>query len=129
MQKIINSLKTESFEERTNYYSEGNLPLEDCSINIPELGGKLKLPLQKEDIEKLIEISAQAKFGLGEKTILDKKIRNSQEIKPDQFTVNFNKKLFTEITNDIRDNLSLPQNSKLKASLHNMLIYGPGQFF
>ena len=62
-------------------------------------------------------------------TLLDKKVRNTQEITPDQFNIKFNQQKFNKMLDNIKNDMGLPENSKLKGYLHNMLIYTPGQFF
>lgn len=129
MKEIINSL-TESPQNivKNSFYSENALSMEDCSIEASGIG-KLTFPINKEYIKKLISLLSQAKFGLGENTLLDKKVRNTREIKSDRLKVKFDKDKFTKMLDDMKQAMGLPENAKLKAELHNMLIYSQEQFF
>ncbi len=130
MQKIIDSLIKNRSQDANglNFFSQYNLEPGDCHIEISEIG-KMQFPVSKENIEKLLKISSQAKFGHGEKTLLDKKVRNTQEIPTDQLNVKFNEEKFTKMLDSMKQDMGLPENSSLKAFLHSMLIYTPGQFF
>ena len=130
MQKIIDSLiKNRSQEaEEFSFFSQYNLIAGDFHIEVKGIG-KIKLPVSKEDVERVLKISSQAKFGHREKTVFDKKVRNTQEVTTDQFSVKFNEQKFSEMLNTMKQDMGLPENARLKAFLHNMLIYTPGQFF
>ncbi len=130
MRNIIDSLiKNRSLaDDKYNFFSEHDLGLKDCQIEIPGIG-KLKFPIIKDTVEKLLKISSEAKYGHGEKTLLDKKVRNTQEITADKFKAKFKEKNFNKMLQTMKEEMGLPEDSTLKAHLHNMLVYTPGQFF
>ncbi|KAG5874837.1 hypothetical protein JTB14_009294 [Gonioctena quinquepunctata] len=114
--------------ETTTFCIEGTISCKDIDISVEGVG-KLQFPLDKSSIQKLIAISADAKFGLGEKTLVDKNFRNTQMIESKYLDVNFSQNALGSVINDMHTALNLPENSYLKPHLHNMLIYTPGQFF
>lgn len=87
------------------------------------------MPLGRHEIERLLSISAAAQFGLREKTLLDRKVRDTQEIPADKLRVRHDKEAMSSMLTSMRDAMGLPENAVLTPHLHNMLIYGPGQFF
>ena len=130
MKKIIETLARNQLENTNNFnfYSRYDLEPEDCVIEVAGVG-KIKFPIRKADIKQLLKISSQAKFGLREKTILDNKVRNTQEITADQLNVTFQEDKLIEMLDCMKEDMCLPENAKLKPVLHNMLIYQRGQFF
>lgn len=87
------------------------------------------MPLGRHEIERLLSVSAAAQFGLREKTLLDRKVRDTQEIPADKLRVRHDKEAMSSMLTSMRDAMGLPENAVLTPHLHNMLIYGPGQFF
>nr|XP_023025727.1 uncharacterized protein LOC111513730 [Leptinotarsa decemlineata] len=110
------------------FYFEDTIVCNNFEINVENLG-KLFFPLDKNYIEQLISISSEAKFGMGEKTVYDKEFRNTQMIESDKLDVKINQNIFDDITSKIHKALNLSPRTTLRAHLHNMLIYSPGQFF
>ncbi len=100
----------------------------DISIEVKGIG-PINFPLSTDKIHQLLSLSNPAKYGLKDKTLLDKKVRNTQEISADNLIVSVSDKALTPMLKKMRENLGLPENAVLKAHLHNMLIYGPDQFF
>lgn len=100
----------------------------DINIEIDGLE-LMTLPVSQAYIQKLINISSKVQFGLREQTILDENIRNSYEIKSDKLHITINEQSLTAMLSKMRNSLGLSENSALTAHLHNMLIYGSGQFF
>jgi hypothetical protein len=128
--KIVNTLRKDDFQStsRTGFYAEYELNSDVLYIEVEGVG-QINLPVDKKDIEKLLSISSQAKFGLREQTLLDKKVRNTQEIPANQLRIKYNENTFADMLSTMRDTLGLAKNTSLSLHLHNMLIYGPGQFF
>ncbi|MEN8237271.1 MAG: 2OG-Fe(II) oxygenase [Pseudomonadota bacterium] len=114
--------------QASKFYSEFELTSDDFSIGIDD-GHPIKLPIVADDIQKLLNISHDAKFGLREDTLLDKQIRDTKEISADKLQVKCNEARLSDLLNKVRKDLGLSEGSKLTAHLHNMLIYGQGQFF
>lgn len=101
---ICNSLKKDDEPDRRCFYVEGALKPSDVQINIVEVGKIDPLPTQ-QDIQKLIAISSKAKFGLGDKTLLDENIRDTQEISRDKLRVIINEDALSIILTNIKNAL------------------------
>ncbi len=130
--QIINALEKHQSESssNTNFHAEYELNSNTVRIEIiAQNSYSIKLPIIQEDIDKLLILASDAKFGKGDKTLLDKKVRDTKEISADKLQVDYNEISFTNMLMTIRDSLGLSENAKLTAHLHNMLIYSPGQFF
>ncbi len=105
-------------------------PLDDLQIQIKDVGD-LRLPLKPRLIKSLIKQSKPAKYGLKEKTLLDKSVRDVWEIPKGRVKINQRqwKKPFDATLLELKTSLGLSEQSTLKAELHNLIIYEPGQFF
>ncbi len=129
-QKIIQALAKErrSAASPSPFYAEHTLDPRTFHIEIKGVG-PVSMPLGRHGIERLLSVSSAAKFGLREKTLLDRKVRDTQEIPADKLRVRYDKKAMSSMLADMRDAMGLPKNAVLTPHLHNMLIYGPEQFF
>jgi predicted 2-oxoglutarate/Fe(II)-dependent dioxygenase YbiX len=114
--------------EAPTFYATHTLNPGDIQLSIEGIG-PIQFPLQKDRIQALIEASSQAKFGLREKTVLDEKVRNTQEITADRITLTIDDAAKETLLLQIRTGLGLSKKTRLTMHLHNMLIYQPGQFF
>jgi hypothetical protein len=129
--QILNALKNNGNDNPTSansFYAPHELSPENFQIEVEGVG-KINFPLDQTTIRKLQEISSEAKYGLGEKTLLDKRIRNTQEIAKEKLTIKCDKQAFENMLDNMRNSLGLSEHTKFSAHLHNMLIYAPGQFF
>jgi len=93
--------------------------------------GAVPLPLSHGIAQKLCDVARPARYGLREKTLLDPRVRDTWEIRKRQIkldTRHFQRTLDPKLDLIARD-LGLPDGAKLRAELHNLLVYGPGQFF
>lgn len=111
-----------------SFCAEQELNPQDFHIEVEGIG-KIDFPLDEATLQKLRQVSSDAKFGLREKTLLDKKVRDTQEISAEKLSIKYNDHTFSYLLKKMRDGLGLSENAELTAHLHNMLIYGPGQFF
>ena len=129
-QKIIQALAKERRRAASPspFYAEHTLDPRTFHIEIEGVG-PVSMPLGRQEIEQLLSVSSAAKFGLREKTLLDKKVRDTQEIPADKLRVRCDKNAMSSMLTSMRDAMGLPENAMLTPHLHNMLIYGPGQFF
>lgn len=93
--------------------------------------GPVRLPVSTPLAKKLIAVARSAMFGRGEQTLTDTNIRDTWELTPDQVTLAGPDwaALMNDALEHFRDELGLPQTSRLRAELHSMLVYGKGQFF
>jgi hypothetical protein len=93
--------------------------------------GPVRLPIRAPVAKKLIAVARPARFGRGEQTLTDTAVRDTWELTPGQLTVGGPDwpAVFDRVLDDLRDELGLPQTSRLRAEPHSMLVYGKGQFF
>ncbi len=128
--QIIKALTKESTspELDNKYFCENELNQDNIEIEVEGIG-PIKFPIDQNTINKMLETSEEAKFGLREKTLLDKNIRNTQEISLDKLRIKYNDEVFKVMLDKVRVNLGLSEEVKLMPHLHNMLIYGQDQFF
>ena len=93
--------------------------------------GQLKLPFTARKAKTLIKHAKPAKFGWRDQTLLDKTVRNAWEISKSNIKIDtslWNEEL-KSVLSILKKDLGLPDSATLKANLHNLLIYEPGQFF
>ena len=93
--------------------------------------GRVGFPISKSKALALCRVAKPARHGLKDQTVLDTTVRDTWEIarskiKIDQRT--WTKALSSALERIGRD-LGLGPEAGLRASLHNMLVYAPGQFF
>jgi hypothetical protein len=128
--QILNALKNEDDDSPSarGFYATHELNPGDFHIDVEGVG-QIHFPLDQATIQKLLNVSSEAKYGLREKTLLDKKVRHTQEISAEKLKIKCEEKSFSSMLKNMRDSMGLSENAELTAHLHNMLIYGPGQFF
>jgi hypothetical protein len=93
--------------------------------------GPVGLPVRAPLAKKLIAVARPAMFGQGEETLTDTAVRDTWELTPAQITLGGPgwTAVFNRVLDGLRDELGLPQTSRLRAEPHSMLVYGKGQFF
>lgn len=97
------------------------------------LGGNfdLKYPISARQAKSLIKLAQPTKYGWKDQTLYDPSVRNGWEIKKSKLQIDnrlWNKTL-TPLLDQFKSALGLPQESRITAHLHNLLIYEKGQFF
>lgn len=105
-------------------------PVDDLAINVEGVGA-LRLPVTAAQAKQLRLIARPAKYGHGEKTILDRRVRDTWEVPRPRVGIDQRRWNLTlrPMLDAIRDDLALPSSSRVTAQLHSMLVYEPGQFF
>ena len=126
--KIVETLADDDTPIINQFCAEAEISPSDISVEVDGLG-IMPMPATNEYIQQLIKLSSKAKFGLREKTLQDDNFRNTQEITADKLNIKISEKHWQKMLDKMRDELGLGADSKLTAHLHNMLIYGQGQFF
>ena len=103
--------------------------VDDIHFDVVDVGA-VPLPLSHRTAQKLCEVARPARYGLREKTLLDPRVRDTWEIGKRQIKLDthWQRTLDPKLELIARD-LGLPDGAKLRAELHNLLVYGPGQFF
>lgn len=118
--------KQQAFSE--NFYVEGALDCDDLGITVDGVGF-IPFPIQMQHIESLLKVSVAANFGLREQTLLNTTIRDTSEISADKISIQINQQKLNQMIAYMRAQLGLSEDAILTPYLHNLLIYGPGQFF
>ncbi len=103
---------------------------DDLHLEVKGLG-RLLFPISRAQARRLCEVGRPARYGRGEKTLLDTRVRDTCEIpiravKIDERRWN---RTLGPMLRALGTDLGLPSGSRLEAALHGMLVYGPGQFF
>lgn len=107
------------------FWAEGRLPAEHLSIEVEGLG-PLPQPLPPTQAQALHGLSEPAQFGLRDQTLLDPSVRHTGEISADLLNLDWQPGAFAALKQAVAQALGV---ERLDAWLHNLLIYGPGQFF
>jgi 2OG-Fe(II) oxygenase superfamily len=104
--------------------------VDDLHLEVQELG-PLRLPISRPQAMKLCRLARPARYGRGEKTLLDRRVRDTWEVPKSRVKIDqrrWNRTLLP-VLEALRADLGLADGCRLKAELHSFLIYGPGQFF
>jgi hypothetical protein len=93
--------------------------------------GPIALPVSVRQAKQLCLIGRPARFGKGEQTLLDAKVRDTWEIPKSRVKIDKRQWNATlrPILDRLRADLGLPDGCQLEAEFHSMLVYAPGQFF
>jgi hypothetical protein len=101
-----------------------------CDISVPGIDGALRLPLDEAQARELIAKAHQAPYGKGERTLIDKSVRNTWELDASQFTVAGPK--WDAWLRDLCEHEIAPKlgvTGEIRAELYKMLIYEEGALF
>ena len=93
--------------------------------------GAVPLPLSHRTAHKLRAVARPARYGLRDQTLLDPRVRDTWEIGKRQLALDagrWQRTLDRTLPLIARD-LGVPEGATLRAELHNLLVYEPGQFF
>ena len=102
----------------------------DLHIDVAGVG-PLEFPVPAAQAKQLCGIARPARYGLGEQTLTDSRVRSTWEVPKSPVRIDrwrWNRTL-SPILTKLRADLGLSADCKLKAELHSVLIYAPGQFF
>lgn len=93
--------------------------------------GRLHLPISRAQAQRLCRLSRRARYGRGEKTLLDTSVRDTWEVPKSRIRIDRPRwsRTLLPILESLRADLGLPAGARLQAEVHSMLVYGPGQFF
>lgn len=106
------------------------VPVGDLTIDVTGVGD-LAIPVTAAQAKQLRSVARPAKYGHGEQTIHDRRVRDTWEIPRSRVHIDKRRwnRTLRPMLDTIRDDLSLPPTSSLSAQLHSMLLYERGQFF
>ena len=93
--------------------------------------GRIRFPVTPSTARKLIKVARPARHGFKDETRLDQRVRDTWEIAKSRISIDQSQWMNTLVPHldRICRGLGLAQGCRLKAQLHNMLVYAPGQFF
>jgi hypothetical protein len=93
--------------------------------------GPIVLPVSVRQAKELCLVGRPARFGKGEQTLLDAKVRDTWEIPKSRIKIDKRQWNATlrPVLDRLRADLGLPAGCELTADMHSMLVYAPGQFF
>lgn len=89
----------------------------------------IRFPVREDDARWLCQQARPVKHGYKAETRLDPKVRDTWEIPASEITGEGWLDAIEDRLEQIRSGLGVPRGCHLRAQLHNLLIYGPGQFF
>jgi len=103
----------------------GSLPLEVRGV------GPIKLPVSQIQAKQLCLLGRPAQYGQGERTLLDRGVRDTWEIPKSRVKIDKRRwgQTLLPVLERLGRELGLPAGRTLRAELHSMLVYAPGQFF
>ncbi len=109
----------------SSFFAEGCLPLDALQIDVDGIG-PLPSPLTDTDGRALHALSTPAAFGHFDTTLRDPSVRDTGKIGAELISLQWADGAFAGLCRDVARALGLPS---IEARLHNLLVYGPGQFF
>jgi hypothetical protein len=107
------------------FCAQGHLSMDAWMVSVSHLG-LLASPLSPAAAQALRTISQPARHGRRDKTLLDKRVRDTGELPADTLALRWAEGACNALQAEVATALGLQQ---LEARLHNLLVYGPGQFF
>jgi hypothetical protein len=117
--------KTAALESAGRFCAEGRLALDAVAVTVRNVGA-LDRPVTSESAAALHAASAPARHGRREATLLDKRVRDTGEIDAGALSLEWAAGALPSLQAEVAQALGVPG---LEARLHNLLVYGPGQFF
>jgi hypothetical protein len=113
-----------------SYFSRRTLDAGGLRLEVKDFG-PIRLPVAPRTAAKLCEVAQPARHGYKDETRLDPKVRDTWEIGRRRVSIDEDRwgEALTPALARIARDLGLSEGSTLKAELHNLLVYGPGQFF
>ena len=119
------SRKSPSDRSADTFCADGHLPIDALTVSVKDLG-LLASPLPPETAQALHAASTPARHGQRDKTVLDKRVRDTGELHADLLALHWADGACDALQADVASALGLQQ---VQARAHNLLVYGSGQFF
>jgi hypothetical protein len=93
--------------------------------------GRLRWPITRAVAHQLCVLARPARYGLRDKTRLDRSVRDCWEIPRSRVRIGGRRwdRTLGAMLETVRRDLGLTEGIRLRAALHNLLVYQPGQFF
>lgn len=117
-----------AIKDRGSFATRGVAAFGDLDLEVKAVGA-IPFPVSPTKSRQLRTVAGQAGFGWRDKTLVDKKVRDTWEIPGSKIKINQRKwkKTLDPQLDRIKHDLGLPVDGKLKALLCKMLVYEPGQ--
>ncbi|MDZ4812635.1 MAG: 2OG-Fe(II) oxygenase [Pseudomonadota bacterium] len=112
------------------FVSRRTLPAAGLALAVEGVG-RIRFPISAATARRLCAVAQPAQHGYKEETCLDPRVRDTFEIDRQRITIEeeiWQPALQAQLERIGRD-LGVPAGCRLRAELHNLLVYGPGQFF
>ena len=105
-------------------------PPDDLSLEIRGVG-RVRFPISPVAALRLCGVARPSRYGYKSETRLDRRVRDTWEIPGSHVSIDERRWAATLVPQleRIRRDLGLSESCRLRAELHNLLVYGPGQFF
>jgi hypothetical protein len=107
------------------FCAEGRLPGDALAVSVKDLG-LLASPLPPAVAQTLHAASTPARHGRRDKTLLDKRVRDTGELQAGLLALRWADGACDALQAEVASALGLQQ---VQLRLHKLLVYGPGQFF
>ena len=91
--------------------------------------GRAKFPVTPAKARKLITLGQPARFGRGQDTLTDLKVRDTWEIPVGLVQATWDPGVLEDVLATVKEELGLPSAAELNVDLHSLLVYEPDQFF
>jgi 2-oxoglutarate-Fe(II)-dependent oxygenase superfamily protein len=103
---------------------------DDLRLTVKDVG-RVAWPITRATARKLCAVARPARYGLKDETRFDQRVRDCWEIPKSRIWIEGRAwgNTLRPMVDRIRRDLGLADGSRLRAELHNLLVYGPGQFF
>ncbi len=117
--------KNKADRSADTFCADGHLQDDALAVSVEDLG-LLANPLPPTTAQALHAASTPERHGQRDKTVLDKRVRDSGELHADALALRWADGACDALLAEVASALGLQQ---IEARLHNLLVYGPGQFF
>lgn len=105
-------------------------PAEDLALSVKGVG-PVSFPVTKATVRALRSVARPAKYGKGTATIEDRRVRDSWVVPKSRVKIDGRRwrKTLDPQLKAVHADLGLPAGTRLRARLHDLLVYEEGQFF
>ena len=116
--------------DRGSFSAKRTRPCDGLNLSVTGLG-RLALPVSDRQAQQLCRLSRPAKYGQGEKTLLDRRVRDTWEVPKSRVRIEQRswRATLEGVLRQLGRDLGIGDDRELRAELHSMLVYAPGQFF
>ncbi|MGH9113904.1 MAG: 2OG-Fe(II) oxygenase [Acidimicrobiales bacterium] len=117
-------------EGRGTSSARSRLPGDSLHVEVRGVG-ELGFPVPQAQARQLCAIARPARYGRGEDTLLDRRVRDTWEVPKSRVRIDKRRwqRALRPALDRFRRDLGLADGCDLTADLHSLLVYGPGQFF